>query len=388
MDRERQKPALRFGPDGSFAMMQISDVQDTGGLSPRTRQLLTAALDREKPEFVVLSGDQIKGYGMALLLGSAARKRALIMQTLDELLGLLEERGIPFTFTFGNHDHDAPMDPMEQIARYQRSPLCLGEHEPDVPGYANHVIPVEGSQGGTKLLLYFLDTHNTQGWGYASLDPAQVEWYRRTRDEAAARNGGVCVPSMLFQHVPVEELYELFAEVPKGTPGAMEGWGKYKHKFFLLGEGRVEPGSFAGELPSSPDINAGLFEAAREKGEMAGMFFGHDHANGYCGEVRGIRMGYAPGSGYAAYGPGRRRGVRMFRLREDDIRGFETYVLTDEQLLGEGYRLDLSTLLHDKSPSSIGAALLLARDVALVGGAAAAGAALLAAAVKAGKKRK
>jgi len=381
--------ACRFGPDGAFSVMQISDVQDAGGIRPRTRELLTAALDREKPDLAVFSGDQLKGYSRSLWFGDEAQKHALITKTLDELLGLLEERGIPFTFAFGNHDHDAPMDPMEQLACYRRSPLCLAAHDPDVPGYANHVIPVEGSKGGDALLLYFLDTHNMARFGaYAPLEPDQVEWYRRTRDAAAARNGGACVPSMLFQHYPVEELYELFVQVPRNTPGAFEGWGRRRLRFFKLDEGLVEPGAFAGELPSCPAVNAGLFDAALEKGEMMGMFFGHDHSNGFCGAVRGVRLGYAPGAGYASYGLGRMRGVRVFRFREGDPRAFETYVLTDEQLLGEGRALDFATRLVDKSPTSFGTGLLLARDAAVVITAVAVGRRLIAAGVRAAKRRK
>jgi len=340
--------------------MQISDIQDRGGVLPRTRELLTAALDREKPDFVVFTGDQIKGYSFSLLLGGKEKQDASIGKTITVLAQLMEERGIPFTVTFGNHDHDAPMAPDEQLRRYLRSPLCLAEESPEgVSGYANHVIPVAGSQGGgDALLFYFLDSHNrTGGLGYDPLDPAQVAWYRETREAKAVR--GRYVPSMLFMHVPVDEINELYREVPRGTPGAFPGYLNYKGKYFVLDEDKVNAGAFMGEMPSSPPINAGLFEAACEKGDMTGMFFGHDHTNGFHGAVRGIPLGYTPSAGYNAYGPGRKRGVRVFRFTEDDPRDYETRVVTDEEILELGDGLALYTRFADMTPTSIAAAIPL-----------------------------
>jgi len=198
------------------------------------------------------------------------------------------------------------------------------------------------------LLMYFLDSHESLKWGYTPLDPEQIAWYKETRDSYG------CVPSMLFQHVPIEELYELYKQVPKGTPGSFEGFRNYKGKHYALDMDKVAPGSFMGELPSSPDKNAGLFDAAAEKGDMIGMFFGHDHNNGFHGKVRGIQLGYAPAAGYSAYGPGRKRGMRVFYFDERDLAGFESYVITDEQLLDR--HLNPLVKLQDATPSSWGQA--------------------------------
>ncbi|MDR0531725.1 MAG: metallophosphoesterase, partial [Oscillospiraceae bacterium] len=230
------KPLLRFKADGTFKLMQISDVQDSEGIRPRTKELLNAALDLERPDFVVLTGDQIRGYGLKLQLGSYERTYAAVEQTLKELLGILDERGIPFTFTYGNHDHDAPIPMEEQTRIYQRYPLCYAEESPaGVPGYNNHVVPIYPAQGDTPaLLLYCMDSHSGLGFGYAPLEPEQVDWYRETRDAWAKENGGQPIASMLFQHVPVEEINELYRAVPKGTKGALEGYRNYAGKFYVL----------------------------------------------------------------------------------------------------------------------------------------------------------
>jgi hypothetical protein len=339
--------------------MQISDVQDTTGLLDRTRALLVAVLESEKPDFVVFTGDQIKGYGLSLLLANAAQRHARITATMDELLTLLQERNIPFTITFGNHDHDAPMPGKKQIDYYQQSPLCLTEDSPaDVPGFANHTLQVLSSHDDAPALqLYFLDSHGSKGLGYAPLQQAQLDWYRAVREATAAQNNGKYVPSLLFQHVPIEELIALYRQVPKRTPGALEGLRKFSGKYYVLDESKAV--GFMGEMPSSPDQNAGLFAAASERGEMLGMFFGHDHTNGFHGKVGDMQLGYAPSAGFNAYGPGRKRGVRVFNFHEDDLQNFETHILTEEQLLAQ--KLPLRVKLQDVTPSSFGAAKPLVR---------------------------
>jgi len=173
--------------------------------------------------------------------------------------------------------------------------------------------------------------------------------------------------------------------VPR-SKGTLEGYRNYKGKHFVLDESRAT--GFMGELPSSPDVNAGLFEAAREKGEMLGMFFGHDHTNGFHGDVGGITLGYAPCAGYRTYGPGRKRGVRMLRFDERDIRSFETYVATDEALLGPAESLDWRTkILMDMQPSSFGEVQNKLRRAAPAVGAVIVGAAALAVGRKLARRR-
>ncbi|MDR1465081.1 MAG: metallophosphoesterase family protein [Oscillospiraceae bacterium] len=382
------KPTLRFRPDGSFSVMQISDIQHSNGLDNPTRTLLEALLDAERPDFVILTGDQVKGYGASLWFGTAAQKRQKIERTLDDILSPLAQRGIPFTFVFGNHDHDAPLDDDEQVRIYQSYPLCCAADLADAPGCANHTVEVLHSAGsGPALNFYLLDSHGAKGLGYQPLRPEQVDWYRRTRDALIARNGGRPVPSLLFQHIAVEEILELYRKVPKGTAGALEGFRSHEGSYYVLDETKAAPGSFMGELPSTPDHNAGLFAAAQEKGDMLGMYFGHDHHNGFHGVVGGVDLGYAPALGFQSYGPGRRRGVRMFRFREEDIARYETYIRTFADLFGEDAKVPWALPVIDAVPSSFGAAKPLVRR-SILGLTIASGAAAGLAAVAVLKKRR
>lgn len=53
---------MRMNKDGLFKIMQITDMQEIPKVSPDTMALLDAAIEDEKPDLVVYTGDQIKGY--------------------------------------------------------------------------------------------------------------------------------------------------------------------------------------------------------------------------------------------------------------------------------------------------------------------------------------
>lgn len=68
-------------------------------------------------------------------------------------------------------------------------------------------------------------------------------------------------------------------------------------------------------------FNSGMFNAILDRGDVRGVFVGHDHVNSYVGNYYGVQLGYAPGTGFGAYGldgaeRNRLRGCRVFELTE------------------------------------------------------------------------
>ena len=68
-------------------------------------------------------------------------------------------------------------------------------------------------------------------------------------------------------------------------------------------------------------VNSGIYAAVLERGDVLGLYCGHDHINSYSGNYYGIELGYSPGTGFNPYGlPGaeknRMRGARVFTLDE------------------------------------------------------------------------
>jgi len=337
--------SLRFH-GGKFKIMQVTDIQDAADVDAETLRLIAAALDSEKPDLVVLTGDQVKGYARSMKNGENVEK------TIRQICAPFEERGIPFTLAFGNHDIQA-VPAGEQLAWYTQSPMCIAQDTPGLSGCGNHNIIIEGEDGTPALNVYMLDSHGNAGLGgYQPLEPDQIEWYRNTRETLRGQAGDY-VPSLLFQHVPVEATYRLLIPHDKRGKGAIRGFAGFKDKYYTLDESKVHPGGRQGETLCVPGSDAGLFEAARERGEMLGMYFGHDHKNSFAGPVDGIDLGYCPGCGFAAYGDGVHRGVRVFEFDEAGPRAYRTRVITYGALFHTKHVKKWKHWLTDQTPSSM-----------------------------------
>jgi len=330
--------------NGKFKIMQITDIQDKADVDAETLRLISAALDREKPDLAVLTGDQIQGFARAMKTDEQVKK------TIRQICAPFEERNVPFTLAFGNHDIQG-IPARQQLAWYMESPMCVAFDTPGLSGCGNHNIVVRRRDGKPALNLYVLDSHGGAGLGYQPLEPDQIAWYRDTR-ETLSEQAGDYVPSLLFQHIPVEAMYRLLTAHGKWKKGAIRGFAGFKNKYYTLDESKVRPGGRHREALCVPNSDAGLFEAAREKGEMLGMFFGHDHKNSFSGQVDGIELGYCPGCGFAAYGDGVHRGVRVFEFHEADPRNYQTRVVTYGELFHAKGVKGIKRRLIDQIPSS------------------------------------
>jgi hypothetical protein len=178
-------------------------------------------------------------------------------------------------------------------------PGCLGEPGPaGVSGVGNYVLRIRGRQRGFAFTLYMFDSHAyaPPGLGtYAWIRADQIEWYRRSRAPRRA-------PALAFLHIPLPEWEQAWHQ----------GWSKQGH--------RHEPAC-------APSVNSGLFAAFVERGDVLGVFCGHDHVNDYAATLHGIRLVYGRATGHGGYSrPGFRKGARVIELHEG-TRGFETWVV-------------------------------------------------------------
>ena len=79
-------------------------------------------------------------------------------------------------------------------------------------------------------------------------------------------------------------------------------------------------------------FNSGLFGAVKDRGDVVGIFVGHDHVNDFVGNYFGVQLGYSANTGFGTYGldgddPDRLRGARVFRVSEEDPGSFETFMV-------------------------------------------------------------
>ena len=140
-------------------------------------------------------------------------------------------------------------------------------------------------------------------------------------------------------------------EVKKGTKGAVQGFRNRAGKWYILDKNKVGADAFMKESPADPMENGGQFEAMAEKGDVKGIYFGHDHINSFNGNVRGIDLGYTQGAGFHIYGPGLDRGVRMINLNTDGT--FETYDRRYRDLVGKKVKEKLLFTIYQLMPTNV-----------------------------------
>jgi 3',5'-cyclic AMP phosphodiesterase CpdA len=347
----QEENVLRFHPDGKFKVVQFNDTQDDERIDRRTLELMEKVLDAEKPDFVVLNGDNITG---------GCDTPLEMKQAMNNIAQPMEKRGIRWAVTFGNHDEDSTQKSginESQMLEFYRS----YEHNLNQKG-AKHIT----GTGNMNLLIWDADAKKAafnlwlldsgryapktiagqdfQGyptWDWLRFD--QVSWYNEMSQRIENRFG-YKVPSLMFIHIPLwEHRYMWYASVDSRTEAdharAME-----KHQ--ITGERNED------ECPGP--INSGLFSAMQHRGDVKGVFCGHDHINTYAGNYYGIMLGYGGSAGFGTYGlPGaeknKLRGARVFNL---DL-NHENVLAETHMVFAKDYGIDLTANDQSIDPATL-----------------------------------
>lgn len=160
----KEKPYLSFREDHSFRILHLTDIQE--GLFPRkdTFRLLEAVLKSADPDLVILTGDQLKGYEPLLRLSG----RSGIEKTIKRLMEPLEQSGVPYAVTFGNHDVQCGLSNEEQAKIYRQLSGCIcGD---DGSGAGTFFLRVHNRSGEIIFMIYVLDSGNTGEKGCSEKD--------------------------------------------------------------------------------------------------------------------------------------------------------------------------------------------------------------------------
>lgn len=340
---------LRFNSDHKFKIMQIADTQEIPAVSPDTLSLINNALDREKPDLVIFTGDQIKGYSKKF-----KKDPVIIESTIDILVEPIAKRNIPFMVTYGNHDAQCGVDNRGQYKFYAKYDNFISGDLRNSDDVGTADIQIYSSTEDKPVFeLYIIDSHGKakDGAVYAPVDKKQIEWYVSRREQLKAENGDY-LPSLVFQHIPVPEFFDVIKKVPKGTKGAVPAYGEHENEYFVLNDETIAEGGFMLESPASPDVNTGEFEAMSEKGDVLGIYVGHDHNNSFVVKYKGVDLGYTQGAGFNVYGPGENRGVRIFELDETAPREYKTHTATFKELCGTKIKTPVKEFIYKHAPTS------------------------------------
>lgn len=350
---------LKFNKNGKFRILQISDLQDTKATSVDTLHFLEAAIPALKPDLIVLTGDQLDVVGV---WGKGEALKKNVRKALEGIMAPIRASGIPFLVTFGNHDCQTGMPNDEQVKIYAEMKNCicfddLNDGRPDAATYNQLIMSSDGTK--PAMNIYMVDSnsaHPTAVGGYDRVHDNQIEWCTKKSEELKASNGGKAIPSILFQHIPVCEIYEILKEAPKGTEGALPAFRSRKGKYFALDDEIVWQRGTFGETPSVPDEANPQFEEIRKQGDVFAMYFGHDHYNSFVGKYKGIDLGYCPGAGYNSYGLNP-RGMRLFDFDEKDVANYETKVIRVNDFYKKPLYQPVKNFVYINAPSSLDAAI-------------------------------
>ncbi|MEW6520948.1 MAG: metallophosphoesterase family protein [Thermodesulfobacteriota bacterium] len=304
---------LKFSEDRNFKIVQFTDTQDDEDIDPRTVALIESVLDAESPDLVVFTGDNITG-------GCDTPDDVRI--AIDNIVRQVEERRIPWLITFGNHDEDhtakTGLDEEDMLGIYMSYPHNINQEDPDeVEGTGNMHALIKSSTGNKPVFnIWALDSgrYAPESIAGQSLDgyphwdwikPSQISWYKQTSEKLEQRMQAK-IPSLMFFHIPLWE-FDTMREM------------RDRHEVVGEKNESVCPGPF----------NSGLYTAMLERGDVRGVFVGHDHVNDYVGNYYGIYLGYAANTGFGTYGldgddTDRLRGARVFELDEADPAHFTT----------------------------------------------------------------
>ena len=330
---------LHFDENGRFKILILSDVQDTNTPQAATTRLLTAALDAAQPDLVVFLGDNIAGWWKGVTLDETEA-------AIDQAVQPVEERGIPFAVVFGNHDHEGLCDAENgmteeeaketQLRFYQKYKMCLAVAGEEMTGCGNYNLLIkDSSQKKNVFNLWFMDSNpygpqDEGGYGYVAED--QTQWYVDTSNALKDANGGKVLPSLLFQHIAVPQVYNMLTAVSPVKKGAVRGHDVYSNHFYVANSEYIDQGCVR-EGPCPPNYDHGQFASWKQQGDILGAFFGQDHTNDFSGVYEGIRLTAVPAVGFYSYG--NTHGVRTIELNENDLTTFKSDILYYEDLVDE-----------------------------------------------------
>lgn len=313
------KEPLKFGEDGRFSIMHVTDTHLDSDNVDASVWLIGQALDRENPDLAVITGDNVYNDDDAEVTKSYITK----------LMKTFEERNIPVAVTFGNHDSERGAMSREELMAFYNTFSCSVSVDDGIllSGCGTYNLPVMSSDGTKiKFNVWVFDSgdYDDEGYyGYVKKD--QIEWYKATSDALRLLNGGEKVYSLAFQHIIVPEVYDVLKKAD-GKPLF-----SFEHiindgEYYMFDPANVNYGTL-NETPCPGKQNDGQFDAMVEKGDVLAVFTGHDHTNAFGVRNQGIDITNSLSTRYNGDAFSTQYGYRMIDINENDTSTYETKVV-------------------------------------------------------------
>ena len=298
---------MRFNQEGNFRILMVSDIQETLAYDKRALLGLHAMIRKEKPDLVILGGDNCDG--------RKVKTYEDLKAYLDIFTAPMEESHTPWMHVYGNHDYDVAVSGREQSKLYGSYSMNISGISPeDVPGACNYAVPILANGSDTvAFCIYAFDTHHKEPqlrpgvtcqdlmvpnrpeyarkWDIIRFE--QQRWYWNLSKELEQQEGQL-VPAMAVMHCAPHEV-NLVKYNPDETG--------------MTGE--------SNELMQCGVLNSGVFATFLQRGDVQIIAAGHSHEVTLDGVYGGIRFCLDGCAGFSPYGLDDHRGGRIFDLHED-----------------------------------------------------------------------
>lgn len=337
--RENPEP-LKFSADGKFRILHLTDIHDVEpemdddenkeipeSRDKETINVIEKLVKKTNPDLVVFGGDNISGYWEEFTYD-------LVQSTIQKITAPIRERNIPLCVVFGNHDGEEGFHTEFQMMQYMEYPNCRSNlNDADVYGCGNCCVTIKSSDGSKDAFaIWLIDSNDYQrnsegGLSYDCVHDDQIDWYEKRSAELKAANGGTPLPSVLFQHMPVQQMCDGLKEVTADDDYTFSRDGKYFKFGHEILEGRIR------ECPCPPNLENNhrrQLESWKKTGNIVAAFFGHDHVNDFHIKIDGIDLYQTLGAGYFTYG--KERGGRLIVLDENNPGNIYTESLEVERI--------------------------------------------------------
>ncbi|MBP3324032.1 MAG: metallophosphoesterase [Clostridia bacterium] len=338
------KHTLRFNKEGKFRILFLGDPHGGVETHPQVFPAIETVVKATNPDLVLFPGD-ISGCN----IGVSTEEE--LVTYLNELVAYLEANKIPWAHVYGNHDDNLGVALEKQQAIYESYAYCVSKSGPEyLDGVGNYVLPILASNSDEPVFnVWGLDSHNDNtnfkkdyglgdevvirlrnpigdGGGNDNARFNQIEWYMNT-SKSIENTYGRKIPAILYQHIPLPE----YSIIPRNA-------------YVCRMEGNLH------DAICSNELNFGLFASCLQRGDVKGIFCGHEHLNDFTGVYCGIRLSYCGGINYDCGCRDDIRGGRVVDIDEKDPWNFKTYMVKLQSLIGdEGNRRERSSFgLHEE----------------------------------------
>ncbi len=301
---------FEFGADGKFTVLHISDPQDDRYPAHELNDFIVKAIETADPDFIVISGDIVEDSRSGdisddkifqegvLVEGDYEKTLENVKIAVDAVFAPIEEAGIYYAVTMGNNDYKAEISNEDWLEIFASYPHCITVDEStDEEGKIDQYVEImKNGTDESAFGLWLLDN----GRGFTE---GQKQWFKNKEIGK--------VPSIVFEHVPTEDIGNLYEKCNIWDKGALLGDGG----FYRLNPKIASGINYTIAEPCEPTDE---FLMWKDKG-VTGAFFGHIHTDGFTGTVDGITLGLTYGFQFSKSGP---YGMRTLELDENGT--FET----------------------------------------------------------------